>query len=1858
MSLTLDGYRIDRLLQGSALVRVHLGERLHDRLPIVAKAYAIEGRPDIEARVVHEFALLQALECKGVVRALALERAGDQLVLVLERHGGQNLAEYRGTRMLAVSELLGIGRAVAEILAAVHERGVLHRDIKPSNILIDPATGEVALADFGISVLLERVRARIHDPQIIEGSLPYIAPEQTGRTAREVDVRSDLYSLGATLFELATGRPPFTGNTPTELIHAHLARRPEAPQWLQPELPGAISSVILELLEKAPEHRYQSARGLAEDLAAMADRLAKGESIDEFELRRHDRPTTIRLPQQLFGRERELELLREQFRQAGTGRSSLVVIAGPPGIGKSALLGELLEPVLARRGFLLRGKFDGSPQPFMAIVQALAGLADQLSTSSDVELRRWRQELLGELGGLASAIGELVPRFVAVLGEAARPNPDIALNAFESRNRMMLALQRLLVRVARPEHPVVLAIDDLHWADAASGELLAKLLDESGSALLIVGTTRDRSGEVLAELLEHQREAGRAVQRIELRPLELDALAELLAATLALEPAELRPLAERVARKTGSNPFFVRQFLLQLAERRLLSASPTGWVWDLAAIDAAELPADSLEMMIDKLARLDPELREVIELASVIGSRFEAGLLEQIAGGGRVAQLHRLADEGLVAPSGELWIFGHDRIREAAYRALARPRKQELHLALGRALVERGSTDLGVVVEHLDRGWGLVPLADEDGDADPVSREFDEAERRELVLLNGRAGLQALARGAPHAALRLLELASALQGSTLPAREHPDHARVFALELGRAEALGMVRRHADADVRFRALLEHEAELEPHEYAALVIRRIWLLVLSGERGGALEFGIDALRRLGVSLPKRPGKLAAARSLVRLSLTLRGNRLAELQAAAPAGDPRARAAMDVFRAMAATAYVTHAELFVVLVERHVGLLRRHGRHRTAPLVLMQAGLLLALGLDRRAHAWKLVALAKQMIQRDQLGERSLDYHTIMCEQFMRHWEHSYRDCLPVLRQVTELAFEAGDLESADYSEAMRVELSFHAGIHLRLLEQQVDARIRRRVAWGTAELAGGGPPMLQLCRRLIQGPVPGPGELDPCGAAELADIGLRELNVQAAKLLGAIALILFGRPREALQLLDEVHRPIATAMRGTWMVVALVTFHGLAIAGSLDDAGAGGQRARRVQLRRLAKQLRHWARAGGNCWMQAELLEGELAALDGNAQKALQIWQRAADRAVEQRVPMYEGLACERIAALVDAEGLPTLLRSPLERARAAYRHWGAFAKVAQLEREWPVLAQRIVGASIIEDPALHQLDPPTTTSTSQAVDMVSLLRTSQAIASDIRLEDVVERILTIAIENAGADRGVLLLQRGERGLSVVADYDAQTGAAQPLGLRRTTVLTEPIPLALAGDRVPGSLLRWIERARESVVLPEIASDPRFSGDPYVAASRVRSVLGVPIVKHEQLVGLLYLENKLSPDSFTNDRLEVIGLLIGQAASALENARLYEALRGSELRWRTLVERLPDVVVVVDREGRVDFINHLEEGRAEPGVLGNQVLDLLRATAGQPTNDHLRVAFEGQMSVVEVETAAPGRAPRWWMVRFAPILSGGRIDRVIVVSTDITERREAEQQRAHLEAQLRQQQRLESIGTLASGVAHEINNPIQGIMNYAELIAESPGSTPEIREFADEIEHETKRVAAIVRNLLAFSRQEGDRIMESSTVAGIVEGTISLIHAVLRRDQIHLDIALPADLPPLDCKPQQIQQVIMNLVTNARDALNSQYPGHHPDKRIDIGAGAFVRDGVNWMRISVADRGGGIPVEVVSRIFDPFFTTKGRDQGTGLGLAVSHGIVSEHGGELRLDNRPGVGATFHVELPQKRPAAMGA
>jgi PAS domain S-box-containing protein len=724
-------------------------------------------------------------------------------------------------------------------------------------------------------------------------------------------------------------------------------------------------------------------------------------------------------------------------------------------------------------------------------------------------------------------------------------------------------------------------------------------------------------------------------------------------------------------------------------------------------------------------------------------------------------------------------------------------------------------------------------------------------------------------------------------------------------------------------------------------------------------------------------------------------------------------------------------------------------------------------------------------------------------------------------------------------------------------------------------------------------------------------------------------------LLGERERVAELIGSIDHDFERVLFGTWQVPRC------ALLGSLiefdrmraDPQSPTRSRSRRYLAERRAVLQRWSRRCPANYGALTRLFDAEHASLRGRTGPAQSLYERAITAAVEHGLHAIEAIACERFARHSQRLGHTTTADGALRQAHLALHRWGARAAVHRLERDHPNVFTEVLPVGE-RDSTTH----PSSSDAMSEVDSAAVLRILETIGQHLKLDEVVVRVLRSACENAGADQGALLLERdGELGL--VAAYENQ--AAEPV---------EPaISLAALEHRLPTSAVHFVRRTGRALLIDDVALDTRFANDPYVLATQVRSLICMPIEKHQQSVGALLLTNHLSSHAFTTDRFGLLGVLSAQAAHALENAQLYDALQRSEAKWRTLVTGVPDIITLIDDRARLEFINHLGPLSAG-GFKPEQLIGLpaISTTTPDTQAEHsrcLEAALErGEHTEMEVEYKLPF-GTFWYQIRFVPITIGGRVAKVISIGTDVSARRRAEQERALLEAQLRQQQRLESVGTLASGVAHEINNPVQGIMNYAELIAVAPGDVEQVREFAGEIANESQRVATIVRNLLAFSRQEHEQEFQLVDVSNVIETTLALIRTTLRRDHIQLELELEPELPQIYCRPQQIHQILMNLITNARDAVNEA----GANKLVRLTASRLLRDGRAWVRISVKDSGPGIPESIRRRIFDPFFTTKRSDRGTGLGLAVSHGIAVDHGGTIEVETEIGVGSAFHLELP---------
>jgi hypothetical protein len=1254
------GYTLGKLLHSGRHSEVWEAVLDSDRSEVVIKSYHADRATDARPRALREFEAMRRIAGAGIPRPIALDRSTERVLLVLERLRGTPLAQILQQGPLEIERWLDLALRMTEILVQIHAARVLHKDLTPGNLLLDRSGEQVWICDFGLAQELGAAAGGSPLAGTLEGTLQYLAPEQTGRMNRGCDFRSDLYSVGATLYHALTGRPPFESSDALELIHAHIARIPEAPAAIRSDVPPALSSLLLRLLRKEPEERYQSAAALRNDLARCKERLASGASLGaDFELATSEGREQPRFAVKLYGREREVELLRTHYASAAAGQVRALWLHGEAGAGKSTLI-DALRPELARTGgYLTVGKADPyRDRPYDAWLSALGGLAHQMLIESDARLGRWRRELCAGLGNIAGALVALVPDLSFILGEVA---PVPALGPRETQARLSLALQRFVSICATPQHPLVVFLDDLQWSDAGSRALLEGLLSSGEpAALLLVGAYRSGDVDVshpLASLFTRVAQLGAACDALELGPLARDAVVAMLGDALDQPAGAVQSLAELIERKTGNTPLLVRQFVEHIHARGLLQRrAGAGWSWDAAEVAAADIPDGAVELMTAKIEKLLPELGSLLELASCVGDEFDLELLSGLSTGLEREALERalfaLSDAGLIAPCARGFRFVHDRIREAAQQLLPEQERARIHFDTARLLLARtpaSERDAHVfeIVEHLNRG--LVHISEE--------------LRVTAIELDLQAGTRALAAGAGATACGYLGVARMLFRDD----DWRAHWSIgFPLYLQSAEGCFQTQQFDQALALLDVLDRHS--LTPIESTQVAIKRLQVLALTQGASECGPYVLSVLRRLGVRWPLHPSRLRGwlAIQWVRHRLHRRSDE--GLLEPAQHVDPLRRATQLFINASGGVRSRIDAELSVLASCLSMRRALRRGYIGSPGFTLAGYTVFMHARVGDCALSRRLARIALE------LSERVPDPVQTPRVQFMIHtllepWLMRRRHALAPMDRTAQAVSEAGDREFEYYSRFLMLLYRGLGGDPIpqtaELMQQLGDSIRRSGHFYPTPEAVLGVYRMLaeeiddaELERRLAD------------SERWIASNGNTELFVRTAWLL---VLCVRGRHELALAQSDAV---ATTLFRVTpYVHVADHTFlRGLCTA-ALAGA-ARGQRRRQLQrdLRRSLRRLRTWAREGPDFAPLQALLEAEMARLDANPQGARVLYERAAQGAAQQEFPHVAALAYERHARMLIEARRETEAASALKDAIAWYRKWGAVPKVEALLRE--------------------------------------------------------------------------------------------------------------------------------------------------------------------------------------------------------------------------------------------------------------------------------------------------------------------------------------------------------------------------------------------------------------------------------------------------------------------------------------------------------------------------------------------------------------------------------------------------------
>ena len=1465
----LDGYEAIEPLGESSTATLVRARPQGSTTSVVIKLLKSEyPTPEEVARLAHEHRIVEDLRLDGVVRPLRIERFKHRVGLILEDSGGSSLRSIIGPTGLDTESFLRLAIPLVRTLGHVHDADVIHKDLNPSNIVVDDTVSTVQITDFGIASRLPRVHRESGRADRLEGTLAYLSPEQTGRMNRPVDHRSDFYALGATFYEALTGRPPFTAGDAMELVHCHLAVRPAPPHEANPAVPVGLSDIVVKLLAKSPDDRYQSAYGLLRDLEHCHDAWREHRRIDSFLLGQHDVASRFRIPDRLYGREAETAELVASLERVSRGSAELVLLVGASGVGKSVLVDEIQGPTAQRRGLFVRGKFDQySATPYASLIDALRDLVRQVLGEPPDRIAAWREEILSALAGNAGVVAEVIPDLTLVTG----PLPPVAqLGPTETQNRFNLVFRQFIRTFARPGAPLVMFLDDLHWADAASIRLLRTLMsDPDARCLLIIGAYRPEAVDpsdplsVAVAVLDPS-----SVRRIELTALDLETVRELIADTVRVPREEAVLLAELVHERTAGNPFFVNQFLLSLFEDGLIrfDADTGHWSWNLAAIRERGMTDNVVELMTDRITELAGATQTALQSAAVIGNRFELALLaatvqlsptectralDHAVKTGLILPLsdkHELVLEGLEVEGSIAYRFLHDRVQQATFSLLSPAEVTAIHRQVGRLqllrLRERGSgEDLFEVVGHLNFA---------------IEAETDAERRLELAHLNLEAGRKARASNAYEAAADYVDAGLRL----LP----PDpwgtvYDLTFELHLLQVEVLAILGDFERSEPVFAAVLEHA--VTPMERARACWARGEGLHCGGRSAEAHGVVRAGLEELGVAFPATPEE-AAAEAEALMGELLDPSVVARLEATGQ-GDEEAVLTGLLFDTAILTAYFSRPEELGLVVGKHVQHILQTGVTAHSAMGPVWLGMMAFL----RGHHELGLAYADSAIRiAEQAGPVVRGRVQLLAWGFCTGWRDPFEAGETAAQEAYWLCHTAGDLGYASYCLLGEYFAVLMAGRDQAALLRTAEAWRDYCLRFVPVEL-GQAKIRVDAAKALLG------TEREPLDAEDIiADYEAQQNFTDVCESLNELARIetLFGDYRAAYDHSVRAAPYIEAGAAGSLPINFFFWAH-FAIASARLATTADGDIDAPDHLARvdaILERLRPYAElTPDNFASWVSLAQAERARAGGDSDGAVGGYLRTIEHASAHGYVLLEAFANELLGRHFRDRGHRFAL-AHFHEARALYLECGARGKAIHLEEEIPELRQATVASR-----GLGVTVTPTTDRGSAHLDLGTALKASLAIAGEIALDQVVDRLVAISIENAGAERGVFVSVDGED-LRVEAE-----GVAGGEVRHHGSVLLDD-----KGEVVPAALVRAAARTGEAV----LQSD----------------ALVLPINRKGNVTGVLYLENTLVSGAFTPERLALLEVLSGQMAISLENARLYAHLEEKVAeRTRELSDALQDV-----------------------------------------------------------------------------------------------------------------------------------------------------------------------------------------------------------------------------------------------------------------------------------------------------------------------------------------------------------------
>lgn len=1788
MLTLLPGYQIDSLIQESADSFIYRGYREIDARPIILKVLKPDYCLPIElARYQREYSIIRHLRIDGVIQAYKLEKYQNTLVLVLEDFQGKPLSYWIKNSRISLADFLKIAIQITEVLGRMHELSIIHQNLNPANILFDPASGEIKLIDFGMAIEMSRESLPVQTNRSFEENLAYISPEQTGRMNRVLDYRTDFYSLGVTFYELVVGHLPFDSLDPMELIHSHIALTPKSPYQIDSRVPKAVSDIVMKLLEKTAEDRYQSAWGLEADLVLCLMQLEATGLIENLVPGENDIRRNFQVSQKFYGREKEYNQLLAAFdsvlfqtNSSISDRSfqdisqiDMILIEGEAGIGKSALVAELQKTVSQKQAYFICGKFDPEliDHPCEALIMAFQDFFKQLLTESEEKLTTWKSIFLTAIGDRQTIVTDVIPELQLILGEDCSTQKNLSHQPDQWCLKSIL--QDLMFCIFDSQHPIVFFLDNLQWIDADSLDLIQTLIASNQlQNVLLVGAYRPNksTGNYPAKILEeHIQCREKKSEIIILGALELEPISEFVADTLQTDLSSAISLVNMVIEKTQGNPFYIHQFLKQAYQQKVLlfDNQSLSWQWDIQKIASMKIAENVVLATIAKLDSLPQETQSILEIASCIGLSFDLTILAKLYQTPE-SEIFRLIEEALTKKlitfslnvervqdeidleTPRVYRFVDDQIRKVINDRIDQQTKKRIRLAIGKVLIEsledirfNKKESVFEIANHCNYSSDLV---------------VDLEDKIEIAAINLEAAKQAKA-------LMKYDLARqyTISGISIVPEEIWTARQDLAFDLHkeRAEIEYLNGNLEGSKILVKYLIDHASSLiEKAEFENILIPQY---TLASQYDKAIEIGKKSLHSLGFNLQNHNLSSELQNELHNIQTKLSKLKIENLKTRPTLCNPKIKVVMKLLRSLETPTACVDRNLLTLIIAKMVDLSLSHGYVPESATAYAAYGMLQTTLFNNASLGYEFAGLGIELSEK--MGTSS---HK--CQAGMRlgvhiaPWIKSLEISLKILEESIRTGLEANEFQFSGYSFAYKSLLLFYSGKNLKdlLFEflQVSDFCRKHKNQWSIDLIESARIPILNLC-----GKTESLLEFKTEYFVETEYLA----NCQSRQSWAAIACYYIHKSQvlylyEEYELSLQCTRNAEPFIDSIWSTISIAEhqfYYALSLAALYPSISPAQQTESWQILEAIQSQMLIWTdNCPANFQYRYLLISAEMAGITGQDLEAIKLYDRALECAREQEWVYGDALANERAALFWLHRGNHKIAKVYLQDAYYSYQEWEAVRKLEYLEQKY---------AYLLASPFSHTESAPVPNRTlpvsaipfnsngsrSRALDLATVTKAAQVLSGEIEIGHLLDKLMQMAITNAGATSGFLILAR-EEGWMIEA---AKMAGSDEINVRQSIPVQE-------SDRLPLSIVNYVVRTHESFVTNDATHESAFANDSYIQSAKPKSILCAPIQGQGKLIGIVYLENNLATDAFTHDRLDVLMLLCAQGAIALENARLYENLQTSQLKM-----------------------------------------------------------IQGE--------------------------------------------------------------KMATLGQLVAGVAHEINNPVgfiaanishakgyfEDLIGLIELYQEIyPDVDPRVEEEIETIDLEflledlpkilnsmemgTDRIRQISKSLRTFSRNDESAKVAVNLHDGIDSTLMILKHRLkANKDRPEIEVIREyGNLPEVECFAGPLNQVFMNLLANAIDALEESNQGRtyaeiqkHPNS---IRISTEFQASRQVALVSIADNGLGMTEDIKQKVFDHLFTTKPVGKGTGLGLSISRQIVVEkHGGQLSCESTLGKGTQFLIKIP---------